>query len=262
VRTRTCRLLVLLTVLISSLPAATPHGTTATVIHVVDGDTLNVRIDTKKENVRLIGVDTPEMNFRSGQPEPFALESTLFTREQVEGQAVTLTPDALNNDRDRYKRLLRYVYKADGTFLNLELVERGYGFALLAFPFKMRDRFAAAEIEAREAGRGLWAHSRIATVGFEEAPSHEGLVVAARGRIVTTKTIDTRSSGKLCFLNFHTDYKTHLSVVVREPDFHRFGGDPGARYLGRKVTVTGRVRSYRSRPQIEVIDPGQIVVHP
>jgi len=262
VKPGTIQLVVALIALITCLPAAATDGTPARVVHVVDGDTLKVRINEKKENVRLLGVDTPEMNFRSGQPEPFALESTLFLREQVDGQIVSLIPDALNNDRDRYERLLRYVYTVDGTFLNLELVRRGYGFALLAFPLKMRERFAAAEIEARQAGRGLWAPGRITTVDFEEAPSHEGRVVAARGRIVATKTIATRSSGKMCFLNFHTDYKAWLSVVIREADFHRFGGDPGERYSGRKVTVTGRVRSYRGRPQIEVIDPGQIVIAP
>ena len=212
-----------------------------------------MELNGKKEKVRLIGVDTPEMNIKTGDPQPYALESTLFTQEQAEGKTVRLSADPLDDDRDKYGRLLRYATLPNGNLLNLELVRRGYGFALLAFPFEWRDRFAEAEIEARREGRGLWAPGRIESIRYQDAPSREGRVVAARGRVVAAKTLDTRASGKLCFLNFH---------AIREADFRRFGGDPAARYQGRNVTVTGRVRNYRGRPQIEVIDPGQIEIDP
>ncbi len=80
-----------------------------------------------------------------------------------------------------------------------------------------------------------------------------------RGVIVATKTISTRTDGRICFLNFHADYKRFLSVVISEVDFRRFGGNPASLYKGRMVTVTGRVRDHRGRLQIRVVDPGQIV---
>ncbi len=228
-------------------------------VQVRDGDTIVVEIGGKRENVRLLGVDTPEMNYKTGEPEPFALEATLFTREKVEGASVVLTADLLNQDRDRYGRLLRYVLLEGGDLLNLELVRNGYGFAFLEFPLTDRERLVEAEIEARGSGRGLWAPNRIETIPYHQAARFEGRAVAAQGAIVAARTIDTKAGSRICFLNFHTDYKQYLSVVIREADFSRFGGDPAVRYQGETVTVTGRVRENRGRLQIQVVDPGQIV---
>lgn len=236
-----------------------PAGDPAQVIEVRDGDTIVVEIGGKRENVRLLGVDTPEMNYKTGEPEPLALQATLFTREQAGGTTVTLASDPLNDDRDHYGRLLRYVHLPGGKLLNLELVRTGYGFALLRFPLTWRERFVQAEIEARGAGRGLWAPNRIQTIPYDQAARFEGRVVAAQGVIVTARTINTKAGDRICFLNFHTDYKQYLSIVIREADFSRFGGDPANRYQGETVTVTGRVRERRGRLQIQIIDPGQIV---
>ena len=238
--------------------AGTPPGDTVRVGKVRDGDTIVVEIAGRNENVRLLGVDTPEMNYKTNEPEPFALEATLFTREKAGGASVVLTSDPLNQDRDHYGRLLRYVSLENGDLLNLELIRNGYGFALLEFPLSERERFVEAEIEARNAGRGIWAPSRIQAIPYDQAGRFEGLAVAAHGPIVAARTISTKTEGRICFLNFNTDYKQYLSVVIREADFHRFGGDPANRYGGVTVTVTGRVRENRGRLQVQVVDPGQI----
>jgi len=60
---------------------------------------------------------------------------------------------------DRFDRTLAYVYLADGTFVNAEIVRQGYGHALLTYPFRYLDQFRAYQREAREAGVGLWASS-------------------------------------------------------------------------------------------------------
>ncbi len=238
--------------------AEAPPGDSVRVIQVRDGDTVVVELAGRNENVRLLGVDTPEMNYKTGEPEPFALEATLFVREKVEGRSVVLTPDPLNQDRDHYGRLLRYVLLENGDLLNLELIRNGYGFAFLEFPLSNRERLVEAEIEARNAGRGLWAESRIRKIQYDEAVLFEGLAVAARGTIVAARTINTKADGRISFLNFHTDYKRYLTVVIKEADFRRFGGDPADRYRGETVTVTGRVREHRGRLQIQAVDPGQI----
>jgi micrococcal nuclease len=245
--------------LLAACSYADPPGDPARVMEVLDGDTIVVETGGKRENVRLLGVDTPEMNYKTGEPDPFALEATLFTREKVEGTTVTLTSDPINEDRDRYDRLLRYVHLPGGKLLNLELVRRGYGFAFLRFPLTDRERFVQAEIEARSAGAGLWAPERIRAAPYEDADAFAGRVMAARGAIVAAKTINTKSGDRICFLNFHTDYKRYLSVVIHEADFHRFGDDPASLYEGKTVTVTGRVQEQLGRLQIRVVDPGQIV---
>lgn len=239
-------------------PAEPPTGQPAAVLKILDGDTIAVEVGGAQENVRLLGVDTPEMNYRTGKPEPFALEATLFTRELVEGTVVRLSADSLNDDRDRYGRLLRYVRLEDGRLLNLELVRSGYGFAYLDFPLGDRERFAEAEAEARRNGSGVW--SRIESIPFDRASSLVGRAVAASGTIVESKTVETRFGTRICFLNFHADYRNHLSVVIREDDFKRFQGDPATIYRGRKVTVTGRIRQWRGRLQIQATEPGQITL--
>ena len=59
--------------------------------------------------------------------------------------------------RDKYGRLLAYVYLMNGTLLNAEIIKQGYGHAYTRFPFKYKEEFKQYEKEAREAKRGLWA---------------------------------------------------------------------------------------------------------
>src|SRR4051812_47915545 len=96
----------------------------ATVQRVVDGDTIVVRVDGRSERVRYIGMDTPE-SVKPGTPaQCFAKAASAENKKLVQGQRVKLVPDA--EARDRYGRLLAYVYRQrDGLFVNAELVRRG-----------------------------------------------------------------------------------------------------------------------------------------
>lgn len=130
---------------------------TATVVKVVDGDTVRVRIDGAEESVRLIGIDTPETHGRGGLRECFGKEATRRTQALLPaGTRVRLVRDA--ELRDRYGRLLAYVYRADDDlFVNLTLAEEGYA-AAYTFPPNVAhaDEFVDAAARAREADRGLW----------------------------------------------------------------------------------------------------------
>ena len=94
----------------------------AEVIRVIDGDTIEVTIDGKVEKVRYIGIDSPEP-YSEEVPECFSKEASMANRNLVENKKVTLVPDL--EDRDRYDRLLRYVYVGD-VFVNKELVKDGF----------------------------------------------------------------------------------------------------------------------------------------
>lgn len=128
-----------------------------TVLRVVDGDTLQVRIDGRKEKVRLIGVDTPESVDPRRPVQPFGKEAAEFTRRLAGGKAVTLRGEDGTPGRDRYNRLLRYVYLPDGTLLNAEIIRQGYGHAYVRQPFSRLEEFRTYERQAREKGLGLWA---------------------------------------------------------------------------------------------------------
>jgi len=116
------------------------------VTRIIDGDTIELE---NGEKVRYIGVDTPE---KSGN-ECFNKEATAINRELVEGKKVTLIKDV--SERDRYGRLLRYVY-VDDLFVNLELVQQGFAQASTYPPdVKFQTIFQTAQETARQANLGL-----------------------------------------------------------------------------------------------------------
>lgn len=135
------------------------------VVRAVDGDTLKLE---NGERVRLIGIDTPEMHesdklYRDSQRtstdintiKALGRKSYKFTKDLVEGKRVRLEFDV--ERRDRYDRLLAYVFLKDGTFVNAEIVKQGYA-SLMTYPpnVKYTDEFLRLYREARENKRGLW----------------------------------------------------------------------------------------------------------
>jgi micrococcal nuclease len=141
----------LLPLIILLLFTLTYGNNSVRVKRVIDGDTLLL---TSGERVRLIGVNTPETKHPQKPVERFGSDAYLFTKKIVEGKEVRLEFDW--QKRDKYGRLLAYVYLADGTFLNAEIIRQGYGFAYTKYPFKYLEEFRRYEKEARENKRGLW----------------------------------------------------------------------------------------------------------
>ena len=159
--------------------------------------------------------------------------------------------DPLADLRDKYDRLLRYVTLADGRMLNALLIEEGYCRVIEWFPFEEREAFTQLESLAREAARGLWQASPV--ISWKEAEKFYGREVTVAGKV-----IETRNTGKVCFLNFHQDWKRTFTAVIFARNFGRFPSPPEILYLGHEVQVTGRVREYRHKPQIVVKAPSQI----
>ncbi len=131
------------------------------VSHVVDGDTINVTMGDQKETVRLLGLDTPETHDPRKPVQCFGLAAAAHTKALLEGKDVRLEPDPTDADRDKYHRLLRYIYMPDGTLINAELIRDGYAFAYVIFPLVKLDEFRALETDARTHNRGLWAGCNI-----------------------------------------------------------------------------------------------------
>jgi micrococcal nuclease len=131
-----------------------PRSAWAYALRAVDGDTIEVRLDGHAEDVRYIGVDTPE-TVKPGTPvQCFGPRAHRFDQSLVAGRRVRLVFDA--ERRDVYGRLLAYVY-VGGRFVNGELVRRGFA-RILAIPPNIRfaKRFVRLQTKAARAGRGLW----------------------------------------------------------------------------------------------------------
>lgn len=127
------------------------------VTRVSDGDTFDVNMDGNTETVRMIGVDTPETVKPNSPPECYGKEASDFTKQQLKNQTVRLEADPTNQNRDRYNRLLRYVYLPDGSLYQATLIRQGYGFAYVSFPFTKKDAFSELQDTAQKQRLGLWA---------------------------------------------------------------------------------------------------------
>ncbi len=121
-----------------------------------DGDTIVVDMNGTDETVRFIGVDTPETHDPRKAVQCFGYAAAGFTKNFIGNSTVRLEADPLNTNRDRYNRLLRYVYLPDGRLVNAEIIKEGYGFAYLSFPFTKAEEFRQHQVEAREQNKGLW----------------------------------------------------------------------------------------------------------
>ena len=155
--------------------ARPPAGAMGTVVRAVDGDTLEVRLGggAGVEDVRLIGVDTPE-TVKPGTPvQCFGPRASAFEHRVAEGRRVRLETGA--EPRDVYGRLLAYAYLLPAgrlsdnpkrpaqreRFLNAELVRRGLARTLTIPPnTRFAERFARLQRDAARAGLGLWGACR------------------------------------------------------------------------------------------------------
>jgi len=147
---------------------------------VIDGDTIRLE---NGETVRLIGIDTPETVHPSKAVEYYGKEATDFTRMMIEGKQVRLEFDV--QKRDKYNRLLAYVYLEDGTFLNAELVKEGYANVSTYPPnVKYADLFAKLQKEARDNNRGLW------------APEEERITTPQKTILTGEETVYVTKTGK------------------------------------------------------------------
>lgn len=133
---------------------------------VVDGDTFEL---SNGEKVRLLGIDTPE-KFESkkldkdieatGQDKKTIKKlgklASDYVKNFVEGKKVILEREPNYDDKDRYGRLLRWIYLEDGTFVNGKIVRDGYAQVYERFPVSKLDELRKYQKEARENNRGLW----------------------------------------------------------------------------------------------------------
>ncbi|MCB0994854.1 MAG: thermonuclease family protein [Acidimicrobiales bacterium] len=159
----------------STDPTSTALGAAATVVYVIDGDTIIVDLAGTDEHVRLIGIDTPEPSGGYRPAECHGDEASEFTKTLLpEGTPVLITRDA--EPRDKYGRFLGYVHRAqDGLFINLTLVEQGHAAPLSIEPnTTFRTQFEQAAALARDADLGLWG-----ACGGPDTPLDESLPVTS-----------------------------------------------------------------------------------
>ena len=137
-----------------------PQGSLFRVTAVVDGDTIKIDWDGQITTLRLIGMDTPETKDPRKPVQCFGREASARAEELLSGGRVRIGEDPTQDTRDKYGRLLVYVYIQDGTLYNQKMIQDGYAHEYTyQVPYQLQRKFQAAERQAREQGRGFWSPS-------------------------------------------------------------------------------------------------------
>ena len=180
------------------------------VVKVIDGDTIVVDISGKKETLRLIGIDAPEIGGNSSKNKCFGKEAEEFAKNILSDASIELEEDESQNDRDKYGRLLRYIILKDGSNFNKTLIREGLAKEYTyKTPYKYQKEFKNAETEARKAKKGLWSacydnNNNHNSGGDEDRNSNNSLSSAP---ILGTSDCYCESNKYNC-----TDFKTHFEA--------------------------------------------------
>lgn len=178
-------------------PASGP-GELARVVQIVDGDTITVEIEERLETVRYIGLDTPERGA------PGFRAATEANRALVGGKTVHLLRDI--TDRDRFGRLLRYVYLRDGTPVNARLIAQGWAMPVEYHPDLARaDEFRRLAVDAAAQRQGFW----------QGTSAYDGVMdMALVTRPATLRAVPESSAAVVGNLTTNTP----LTVFARSPN--------------------------------------------
>lgn len=153
---------------VSILPSHTPKTLQQSDLYivssVVDGDTIKVVRGSEQETLRLIGIDTPETIDPRKPVQCFGKEASAKAKSLLSGKSVRLEADPTQGERDKYQRLLRYVFLEDGTSFNKLMISEGYAYEYTYnTPYKYQSEYKQAQKEAEINKRGLWADNACST---------------------------------------------------------------------------------------------------
>jgi len=164
------------------------------VTQVVDGDTIKVNLGGKEETLRLIGLDTPETVDPRKPVQCFGKEASNKARELLSGKKVRIEKDSTQGDRDKYGRLLTYIYREDGLFYNKYMIEQGYAHEYTyGTSYKYQSEFKTAQKNAQTSQLGLWSPN---TCNGDTTSS-------ANPTTQQTATTNTQSSSGLYYTSSH-----------------------------------------------------------
>lgn len=126
------------------------------VTYIADGDTIDVVGPGGTQRIRLIGIDTPEMNNQqTNRPDHWAQQAKQYAQDELFGRQVTLRLEPTET-RDKYDRLLAYVYLSESDHFNFRLVSEGHAYADRRHRHTFGQSFESAEADARKKKLGLW----------------------------------------------------------------------------------------------------------
>lgn len=189
----------------------------ATVISVVDGDTVKVDIDGVRETLRIIGINTPETVDPRKPVECFGKEASAKAKELLSNQTIELEGDETQGERDKYGRLLRYVFLLDGTDFGKTMISSGLAYEYTySKPYKYQQEYTDAQVDAETNGRGLWANG-----ACDEIEDSADATISSSAEPIVPSTVaapvmapTTSSASCSCSSNSYncSDFSTHAAA--------------------------------------------------
>lgn len=165
------------------------------VTQIVDGDTIKIDINGRTETIRLIGLDTPEVVDSREPVQCLGVEASNKAKELLAGKKVRIEMDYSQGDRDKYGRLLAYVYREDGLFYDKYMIEQGFAHEYTYnIPYKYQTEFKAAQKLAQENQRGLWSPGACS----------ENVVSSPTSTVPTQTTVVSQPAGNYYTSSYYT----------------------------------------------------------
>lgn len=218
----------------------------ATVRHAIDGDSF---VLTDGRQVRLIGINAPEIGVDGRPDQPLARAAQRRAAQLVEGRAVRLTFD--QERADRHGRMLAYVTLADGNDLPMVLAREGLAWCVAIPPNTARAAaYCAAEREARAARRGIWAEPSLQPIPATNVrPSDTGF------RLVSGTVARIGRSRHAVYL----DLSSQFTVVIPLQAWQQFPSiaRPAP---GQALVARGWVTEYKKRMRMRIAHPAMLEI--
>ncbi|MGM0602512.1 MAG: thermonuclease family protein [Bacillota bacterium] len=223
---------------------------------VIDGDTYKT---ADGETIRVLGVDSPEIDWEQDTGEYFAFKAKKFAENNILDKKVKLEFDS--EKEDKYGRLLAYIYLNDSEMFNLQLLQEGYASLMIISPNKRYEvEFKETAKRARREKTGVWSkieyyQDQVEVISWQNADYYENKTVIVKGKIKSTYKSD-----KVTYLNFSENYSEDFTVVVFNEDLVKFDYNPSDYLLGKEVKVLGKIEVYKNAPEIVLDKPYNIIV--
>nr|CRH07937.1 Putative staphylococcal nuclease (SNase-like) [Candidatus Magnetococcus massalia] len=222
---------------------------------VWDGDTFTIH---GVGRIRIMGIDTPEVSGKLKAAEPFADTARDATEKLLMGggKSIFLIKEKGGQDRDVFKRPLRYIELQDGRDVGEELLKQGLALVYVGKGFSRSARYFKAEMRARSDKLGVWSEKNPHWLVKQKAAIHH----VGDFRIVQGRVKAAAKVGSWIYLNYGKDYKKDFTVSIKIRDwkkhFRKVYKDP-QQLVGQRIEVRGRI-GLRNGAMIRARHPDQI----
>lgn len=196
------------------------------VTKVVDGDTITINLDGTSETIRLIGINTPETVDPRKPVECFGKQASDEAKTLLSGKKVRIEKDSTQGERDKYGRLLAYVFRDDGLFFNEHMIQQGYAYEYTYNnPYKYQTQFKADQVLAKSQGKGLWAPGVCDGTVTTSSTSTSSITTSPSGHTFYLSTYyssklyycDTDDGWKSLSPNYLKSYSSEQALITAYP---------------------------------------------